>query len=85
MLEEEGKPEEAWHLRFCAAHVEDEADTWKELARQFRSKGQIDVCVYCLRKALSKDQTDLAILFELASIYRMRKEQSKVSLFGGSH
>jgi general transcription factor 3C polypeptide 3 (transcription factor C subunit 4) len=81
VLEEEGKTDEAWHLRFCAAHVEDEADTWKELARDFRKKGQIDVCVYCLRKALSKDQSDLAVLFELAAIYRLKKEASKVRLF----
>lgn len=78
-FEEQGNEEGARQMRFCAAHVEDESDTWRDLARQFRQNGQINQCVYCLTKALRKEGgNDLGILVELASIYRLKKEHAKV-------
>jgi DNA-binding winged helix-turn-helix (wHTH) protein len=44
-----------------------------------RQKGQITQCIYSLRKALHRDSGDVGVLFELASIYRLRGEASKVS------
>jgi general transcription factor 3C polypeptide 3 (transcription factor C subunit 4) len=36
VYDEDGNEEGARQMRFFAAHVEDEADTWKELAMEFR-------------------------------------------------
>jgi tetratricopeptide (TPR) repeat protein len=85
VYEEEGNEEGARQMRFFAAHVEDEGDTWKDLARQFRQVGKIDQCLYCLRKALNRENADVGVLFELASIYRMTGATKKVSHLGRSH
>lgn len=80
VYEEQGNEEGARQMRFCAAHVEDEADTWRDLGRQFRQKGQIQQCIYCLQKALRRDGgNDLGVLMELASIYRFKQMNAKVS------
>ncbi len=46
----------------------------------FRGIGQVPQCLYCLRKTLKIDPTDVGTLFELASIYRADKQAGKVSL-----
>ena len=81
VYEEQGNEEGARQMRFFAAHVEDEAETWKELATEFRQRGQIHQCVHCLRKALARDPADVGVLFELASIYRLQKHGTKVGGF----
>jgi general transcription factor 3C polypeptide 3 (transcription factor C subunit 4) len=66
-------------MRFFAAHLEDEGDTWRELARLFRQKGDVAACVHCLKRALSKEGgNDLGVLLELSGIYRITKQYAKV-------
>ena len=80
VYEEEGNEEGARQMRFFAAHVDDEGDTWKSLARQFRQCGKIDQCIYCLRKAITREPSDVGVLFELSSIYRLTKDTKKVGI-----
>lgn len=80
VLDQEGDEDGARTMKFFAAHVDDEADTWKDLAKAFRRRGHIQQCVYCLRKALRQDSGDLGVLLELAAIYRLTKNPSKVRL-----
>jgi len=42
--------------------------------------GQTAQCLYCLRKALKINPTDVDTLYDLASIYRMQKQTTKVTV-----
>ncbi|EIW71252.1 hypothetical protein TREMEDRAFT_27203, partial [Tremella mesenterica DSM 1558] len=74
--DELGDEEAARQMRFFAAHVENEAETWRELAAQFKERDQIPQCLYCLRKALQVDPDDVGSLWEISALYR---EQNKIS------
>ncbi|ORX38805.1 hypothetical protein BD324DRAFT_655212, partial [Kockovaella imperatae] len=74
-----GNVEAARSMRFFAAHVEDDAGTWRELAQEFKELGQLGQSVHCLRKALRKEPDDVSMLFELANIYRQQGHASKAA------
>jgi general transcription factor 3C polypeptide 3 (transcription factor C subunit 4) len=112
----EGDVETARQMRFFGAHIEGDADAWKELAKEFRwvkstelphtwrldastrldgldvwggwdwtdecrEQGQDAQALYCFRKALRADPSDIFLLLELTGIYRQQGKTAKVSGF----
>jgi general transcription factor 3C polypeptide 3 (transcription factor C subunit 4) len=106
----EGDVETARQMRFFGAHIEGDADAWKELAKEFRwvkgtstylatlhalarldgwgawdwtdvcrEQGQDAQALYCFRKALRADPSDIFLLLELTGIYRQQGKTAKVS------
>lgn len=74
--DELGNGEAARQMRFCGAHVGNDADVWRELAWEYRALGQTTEYAYCLRKALKLEPKDVEGLYALASMY---KEQGRLA------
>ncbi|KAK8847416.1 hypothetical protein IAR55_005274 [Kwoniella newhampshirensis] len=77
--EENGDGEKARQMKFLGAHIENEIETWRELAMDFRDHDQLEQCIYCLRKALRLDPTDVGLLWELGAIYRQQGQKHRAS------
>ncbi|WVN89418.1 uncharacterized protein L203_104641 [Cryptococcus depauperatus CBS 7841] len=76
---EMGNEEAARQMRFLGAHLDDESETWRDLAQDFRQLGQLDQAVYCLRKALKFELGEVDLLWELGSIYRIQGQKTRGS------
>ncbi|OCF58798.1 hypothetical protein L486_03288 [Kwoniella mangroviensis CBS 10435] len=77
--EDLGDPEKARQMRFLGAHIDNDEETWKELAYQFKQTGQQDQCVYCLRKALKFNPSATELLFDLGIIYVAQRQKTRAS------
>ncbi|ODO08005.1 hypothetical protein I350_03588 [Cryptococcus amylolentus CBS 6273] len=67
--QELGDVEKARQMRFLGAHLDDEGDSWRDLAYEFKSLGQLEQCVYSLRKALKYEPEGIDLLWDLGSVY----------------
>ncbi|WWC86899.1 uncharacterized protein L201_001778 [Kwoniella dendrophila CBS 6074] len=74
-----GDVEKARQMRFLGAHIDNDEETWKELAYQFKQTGQQDQCVYCLRKALKFNPSASELLFDLGIIYVAQRQRTRAS------
>ncbi|WRT64759.1 uncharacterized protein IL334_001693 [Kwoniella shivajii] len=74
-----GDAEKARQMRFLGAHVDNDEETWRSLAYDFKQNGHQDQCVYCLRKALKHGTEDTELLWELGSIYVAQRQKSRAS------
>ncbi|KAK4684844.1 general transcription factor 3C polypeptide 3 (transcription factor C subunit 4), partial [Tremellales sp. Uapishka_1] len=77
IYEEQGNIDAGRQMRFFAAHIDEDAETWKELASEFKGLEQGAQSLYCLRKALKNDPVDIEVLWELASIYQANGQKNK--------
>nr|XP_019047149.1 hypothetical protein I302_03756 [Kwoniella bestiolae CBS 10118]OCF26079.1 hypothetical protein I302_03756 [Kwoniella bestiolae CBS 10118] len=75
--EDLGDIEKARQMRFLGAHIDNDEETWKELAYQFKQTGQQDQCVYCLRKALKFNPSATELLFDLGIIYVAQRQRTR--------
>ncbi|WVQ83249.1 hypothetical protein IAT38_005388 [Cryptococcus sp. DSM 104549] len=64
--------DKARQFKFLGAHVENEEDTWRELAAEFLEINSLDQAAYCIRKALKTAPDDLNLLWDLGNIYRQQ-------------
>ncbi|WWD21507.1 hypothetical protein CI109_105993 [Kwoniella shandongensis] len=76
---ENGDIEKARQMKFLGAHIENEQETWRELAMEFRDSNQVEQCIYCLRKALRLDPADVDLLWQLGAIYRQQGQKHRSS------
>ncbi|WVF69789.1 hypothetical protein IAT40_004568 [Kwoniella sp. CBS 6097] len=76
---EQGDEEKARQMRFLAAHIDNESQEWQDLAYEFKEIGQKEQSVYCFRKALKHDPSDVGLLYELGALYRQLRERTRAS------
>ncbi|OCF32590.1 hypothetical protein I317_00359 [Kwoniella heveanensis CBS 569] len=76
---EQGDDEKARQMRFLAAHIDNEWREWLELAHEFKDIGHKEQAVYCFRKALKQDPSDVGSLYELGALYRQLRERTRAS------
>ncbi|KAG8960659.1 transcription factor TFIIIC subunit tfc4 [Tulasnella sp. 419] len=68
--EEQGQPESALKLKIMAAHLQGDAELWRDLGRQSRAGGQMQQALYCFRKAVSLDPHDVDALWDRSVILK---------------
>ncbi|GMK54381.1 hypothetical protein CspeluHIS016_0109670 [Cutaneotrichosporon spelunceum] len=79
LFEEMGDVDSARQMKFCAAHIEEDAGTWSELAQQFRTEGNMTQAQYCYRKLLRLDSTRVDVLWQLITMYTKNGQAKKAA------
>ncbi|KAG8952110.1 transcription factor TFIIIC subunit tfc4 [Tulasnella sp. 424] len=60
----------ALKLRIMAAHLQGDAELWRELGRGSREAGQMQQALYCFRKAVSLDPRDVDAIWDRSVMLR---------------
>ncbi|KLT39056.1 TPR-like protein [Cutaneotrichosporon oleaginosum] len=79
VFEEMGDVVSARQMKFCAAHIEEDAGTWAELAHQFRSEDNMTQAQYCYRKLLRLDPNRVDVLWQLITMYTKSGQAKKAA------
>ncbi|KAG8908776.1 transcription factor TFIIIC subunit tfc4 [Tulasnella sp. 403] len=79
--EDRGEPDTALKLKIMAAHLQGDADLWRELGRASRETLQMQQALYCFRKAVSLDPHDVDAIWD-RSVVLQETGENRAALNG---
>lgn len=77
VYDEMGQTDMSRQMRFCAAHIEEDPETWLDLAEQFRGEDNTAQALYCYRRAIKLDGSSPNLIWKLVDIYRQTGANNK--------